>query len=122
MTTTVAVQLEDVRFMIEHFAGLARTHEDSTQARRYQALSNHLRDRAATPAAVRSESGVVVWPKLDKPAKVGEARFHAGLSTEHVIAAAQHRYEFEVTEDNAADRVGLLRERQFGANLIRGSV
>lgn len=122
MNTTVAVQLEDVHFMIEHFAGLARTHEDSTQARRYQALSNHLRDRAATPAVVRSESGVAVWPKLDKPAKVGEARFHAGLSTEHVIAAAQQLYELEVTEDKVVDRVALMREHRLGANLIRGTV
>lgn len=122
MNTTVAVQLEDVHFMIEHFAELARTHEDSAQARRYQALSNHLRDRAATPAVVRSGCGVAVWPNLDRPAKVGGARFHAGLSTEHVIAAAQHGYALEVTEDRVADRVGLLRERQFGANLIRGVI
>jgi hypothetical protein len=36
------------------------------------------------------------WPKLVKPAKVGNGRFHAGVSSRLVVEAAQRQYEYDI--------------------------
>ncbi|HGQ7416522.1 TPA: hypothetical protein ACL1SF_000999 [Pseudomonas aeruginosa] len=49
------------------------------------------------------------WPKLEKPAKVGAIRFHAGLSSRLVVEAAQRLYEFESTPEKEAERIERLQ-------------
>ena len=45
------------------------------------------------------------WPKLDHPAKVGAARFMAGVSARLVVEAAQRQYAHDVTPENEVERV-----------------
>ena len=48
-----------------------------------------------SPAPVQPETA---WPKLDKPAAVGGGVFRAGVSSLHVIEAAQRWFEHEAGE------------------------
>jgi hypothetical protein len=48
--------------------------------------------------------------RLDKPAKVGGARFCAGVSWRLVVEAAQRQYEYDVTPEKEAARIERARE------------
>lgn len=45
------------------------------------------------------------WPTLDKPAKVGPVRFHAGLSARLVVEAAQRQHEYSQQPEVEAARM-----------------
>jgi hypothetical protein len=56
-----------------------------------------------SPAPIASASEGA--PVLDKPAKVGGARFGKGVKWSTVIGAAQRHYEYEVTPEKEAARI-----------------
>lgn len=45
------------------------------------------------------------WPKLDKPAKVGNGRFGRGVSARLVVEAAQRLHQQETSPDSEAKRI-----------------
>jgi hypothetical protein len=55
-----------------------------------------LRAKLAEPTRSAAQPHDDDWPKLEKPAKVGNGRFQAGVSSRLVVEAAQRQYEYEI--------------------------
>lgn len=109
----IGVPQKDVEEMIRVYEHLARKEPDDGEGRYlaqdYRFKANELRKRLI-PVNLPSSLVEADWPKLDKPAKVGAARFHTGVSSRLVIEAAQRLHAFDVTPEKEAARIARGKE------------
>lgn len=101
---TIPVKPEQVQAWLNKAIESATKYEAAAFRKGVEAALRHVRDGAAAPAAAQPDL------KLDKPAKVGAARFGVGVSQALVIRAAQRLHEAEVTPEKEAERIAAGRE------------
>lgn len=76
-----------------------------------------------TPALQRAiDAASDGWPRLDKPARVGNGTFGVGVSARLVVEAAQRQHEYAEQEGRLTDEQARERERNRRRlwNIING--
>lgn len=59
------------------------------------------------------QPGADSWPRLDKPAQVGNGVFGKGVSARFVVESAQRNYEFHQTPEKQAERAAAIQGTNF---------
>jgi hypothetical protein len=109
----IGVPQSDVEAMVKLYEHLARSEPDDGEGRylaqEYRFKANELRN-LLVPVNFTPPQADANWPVLDKPAKVGAARFQAGVSSHLVVEAAQRLHAYEVTPEKEAARIARGKE------------